>query len=233
MGRSNPAPSRTATPQQLAQHARRLAEAADREASRLARAAPSDMPHAQTFFRSQSLSPGDGSDYLSPPSSLPTVAPVAANAAQDVVPETQALTGGDAAAGLFAAVAPGATGGTAGDAAAGLFAAVAPGATGGTAGDAAAGLIAADAVLSMEKYISYLMNLFDVKANGTTDCPMSPSYKMEVSIKPTDTDAMRDKPFLSLLSSLFWISRCCRYDIAVALTILSTTKLLTNVFSVL
>ncbi|XRB19398.1 hypothetical protein RI054_21g92440 [Pseudoscourfieldia marina] len=145
MGRSNPAPSRTATPQQLAQHARRLAEAADREASRLARAAPSDMPHAQTFFRSQSLSPGDGSDYLSPPSSLPTVAPVAANAAQDVVPETQALTGGDAAAGLFAAVAPGATGGTAGDAAAGLFAAVAPGATGGTAGDAAAGLIAADA----------------------------------------------------------------------------------------
>ena len=36
-----------------------------------------------------------------------------------------------------------------------------------------------------------------------------------------DTDAMRDKPFLSLLSSLFWISRCCRYDIAVALTILS------------
>ena len=106
MGLRNPAPSRTATPQQLAQHARRLAEAADREASRLARAAPSDMPHAQTFFRSQSLSPGDGSDYLSPPSSLPTVAPVAANAAQDVVPETQALTGGDAAAGLFAAVAP-------------------------------------------------------------------------------------------------------------------------------
>ncbi|XRB15396.1 hypothetical protein RI054_10g52360 [Pseudoscourfieldia marina] len=81
MGLRNPAPSRTATPQQLAQHARRLAEAADREASRLARAAPSDMPHAQTFFRSQSLSPGDGSDYLSPPSSLPTVAPVAANAA--------------------------------------------------------------------------------------------------------------------------------------------------------
>ena len=113
MGRSNPAPSRTATPQQLAQHARRLAEAADREASRLARAAPSDMPHAQTFFRSQSLSPGDGSDYLSPPSSLPTVAPVAANAAQDVVPETQALTGGNAAAALIAAVAPGATGGTA------------------------------------------------------------------------------------------------------------------------
>ncbi|GHP03879.1 hypothetical protein PPROV_000263300 [Pycnococcus provasolii] len=110
MGLRNPAPSRTATPQQLAQHARRLAEAADREASRLARAAPSDMPHAQTFFRSQSLSPGDGSDYLSPPSSLPTVAPVAANAAQDVVPETQALTGGNAAAALIAAVAPGATG---------------------------------------------------------------------------------------------------------------------------
>ena len=43
MGLRNPAPSRTATPQQLAQHARRLAEAADREASRLARAAPSDM----------------------------------------------------------------------------------------------------------------------------------------------------------------------------------------------
>ena len=110
MGLRNPAPSRTATPQQLAQHARRLAEAADREASRLARAAPSDMPHAQTFFRSQSLSPGDGSDYLSPPSSLPTVAPVAANAAQDVVPETQALTGGNAAAALIGAVAPGATG---------------------------------------------------------------------------------------------------------------------------
>ena len=52
--------------------------------------------------------------------------------------------------------------------------------------------------LSMEKYISYLMNQFDVKANGTTDCPMSPSYKMEVSTEPTDTDAMRDKPFLSL-----------------------------------
>ena len=123
MARSTPAPSRTATPEQLAQHARRLAEAADHEASRLARAAPSDMPHAQTFFRSQSQSPGDGSDYLSPPSSLPTVAPVAANAAQDVVPETQALTGGNAAAALIAAVAPGATGGTAGDAAAGLIAA--------------------------------------------------------------------------------------------------------------
>ena len=37
-----------------------------------------------------------------------------------------------------------------------------------------------------------------------------------------DYDArMKDKPFLSLLSALFWVSRCCRYDIAVALTILS------------
>ncbi|XRB15845.1 hypothetical protein RI054_11g56870 [Pseudoscourfieldia marina] len=142
MGRSNPAPSRTATPQQLAQHARRLAEAADREASRLARAAPSDMPHAQTFFRSRHYRQvTDRTTCRLPRRCL--AAPVAANAAQDVVPETQALTGGDAA-GLFAAVAPGATGGTA-DAAAGLFAAVAPGATGGTAGDAAAGLIAADA----------------------------------------------------------------------------------------
>jgi len=152
MARSTPAPSRTATPEQLAQHARRLAEAADREASRLARAAPSDMPHAQTFFRSQSQSPGDGSDYLSPPSSLPTVAPVAANAAQDVVPETQALTGGNAAAALIAAVAPGATGGTAGDAAAGLIAADAPGATGGTGGDAPAGGAGAGAALSSQPF---------------------------------------------------------------------------------
>ena len=136
MGRQNPAPSQHATPQQLAQHAKRAAEAAEREASRPAQAAASDqepctqaaMPNVHTFFRSQqSLSPGEASDYLSSESALPslhapasmTPAPDSANAAADVALEGAVLAGGNAAGALIAAVAPGATGGTGGHAPAG------------------------------------------------------------------------------------------------------------------
>lgn len=76
---------------------------------------------------------------------------------------------------------------------------------------------------AMPKYIETMMSEFNITPDSTVTAPMSADFKMTMQSELDDTtrEKMNDKPYLSLLSSLFWVSRCCRPDIAVSLSILS------------
>ncbi|XRB09850.1 retrovirus-related Pol polyprotein [Pycnococcus provasolii] len=85
--------------------------------------------------------------------------------------------------------------------------------------------------LSQQKYILDLMKQYHVDPDDNVTSPMSTTFSMHVRTELSDKERtqMRQRPFLSLLSALMWLSRCTRYDISTALTILSRATSLPDI----
>lgn len=78
-------------------------------------------------------------------------------------------------------------------------------------------------LLNQEQYIRNLCKTYNLVIDPNVDAPMSSGYVVDIPdvLSPKQIEQMKTRPFLSLLSALMWLSRCCRPDIALALTVLS------------
>lgn len=74
--------------------------------------------------------------------------------------------------------------------------------------------------LCQATFISDLCKQYNIVPDPKVTCPMSPTYRLELG-DPSQSYDMNHKPFLSLLSAMFWIGRCTRWDIMASLVTMS------------
>ena len=77
--------------------------------------------------------------------------------------------------------------------------------------------------LTQKAYILDLANNYNLEPNSRVTAPMTTGYRviLKPELSPKDREAMRTRPFTSLLSALLWVARCTRPDINLALTVLA------------